>query len=92
MNDKFTSRKVLWREIAAEMKGKGYNLGEGEEDKLNNKYKNLDRAYKDFILHKMSTCEKQKDPPRFYEKLHQLFGERYKHHHDGKFLVDVGIP
>ena len=78
MTDKTIRRKDMWREIAAEMDSKGYNLGDVMEDKLNNKYKNLERTYKDFLQHMKSTGERRKEPPMFYEKLHQLFGEKHK--------------
>ena len=49
-------------------------------NKVDQKIRNLERSYKDFVQYVKKTGEGKKSPPEFYEELSALYGQKHTIH------------
>jgi hypothetical protein len=49
LSDKVTRKASLWKTISRRMTDFGYNMGDDPVKKVENKYRNLEKSYKEFL-------------------------------------------
>lgn len=78
--DRKTIKNQLWQKIATEMQNAGYYIGEGKEaaERCRQKFANLQKQYMNHVKHMTTTGEQRKDPPPFFEEMHNLLGSKDK--------------
>lgn len=78
LKDNKTKKSKVWHLIAQTLTDEGHVL---EKDKgvvkVDQKYRNIERAYKDYVQYQSKTGRGKKPQPEFYEELHVLFGRKH---------------
>ena len=90
MKDNKTKKSKVWHQIAETLTNEGHMLEEEKGViKVDQKYRNLERAYKDFVQYQNKTGMGKKPQPEFYDELHKLFGK--KHTVNPPAIVDTNV-
>lgn len=79
-DDKKTVKSQIWALIAQEMNIGGYYVGEKKEaiEKCRMKFANLQRNYLNYWKHVSTTGGEKRDPPPFFEEMHDILGTKDK--------------
>ena len=79
LRDNTTRKKKVFAELAKVLQEAGFRLPSGADgiNKVDQKYRNLERCYKNFVQYTKLTGVEKKDAPEFYDQLHALFGTKH---------------
>ncbi|XP_038074046.1 uncharacterized protein LOC119742093 [Patiria miniata] len=91
--DDKTRKASIWKQVVVEMKNAGIKLDDDNKTaahKCDQKYRNLERQYKDFVQYMNTTGKGKKSKPEYYEEMAALWGD--KHTVRPVALVDTILP
>ncbi|CAH1105934.1 unnamed protein product [Psylliodes chrysocephalus] len=78
-DDKKTSKRKLWNEIADTLKQYGFNVGPNRGERRRQKFSNLIKSYISYVKNQTVTgAERNDNIPPFYEELHSILGSKKK--------------
>ena len=78
--DSKTKKASVWNQVAADMIEAGFPLNTDSKSagqKCDQKYRNLERQYKDFVQHSKTTGKGRREKPEFYDEIHALCGGKH---------------
>ena len=76
-----TKKATIWKEIGETLLNEGFQLrSPGGPTQCAQKYRNLERTYKDNFQYSQTTGKGASSPPEFYEELHTLLSSKHTVH------------
>ncbi|KAL4642124.1 hypothetical protein GN956_G11054 [Arapaima gigas] len=79
LNDRTTKTKQIFEIIASRMEAQGFLISENSwkaGERCFQKWRNLERTYKDYVLARKKTDAGRRKQPEFFEQFHALMGQR----------------
>ncbi|XP_018619492.2 uncharacterized protein LOC108941266 isoform X1 [Scleropages formosus] len=79
LNDRTTKTKQIFEIIACRMEAQGFLVSENSwkaGERCFQKWRNLERTYKDYVLARKKTDAGRRKQPEFFEQFHALMGQR----------------
>ncbi|KAG5839890.1 hypothetical protein ANANG_G00209920 [Anguilla anguilla] len=79
LNDRTTKTKQIFEIIASRMEAQGFLISESSwkaGERCFQKWRNMERTYKDYVLARKKTDARRRRQPEFFEQLHALMGQR----------------
>ncbi|KAG7467961.1 hypothetical protein MATL_G00137770 [Megalops atlanticus] len=79
LNDRTTRTKQIFKLIASRMEAQGFLISENSwkaGERCFQKWRNLERTYKDYILARKKSNAGRRKQPEFFEQFHALMGQR----------------
>lgn len=79
LNDRTTKTKQIFEIIAGRMEAQGFLISESSwkaGERCFQKWRNMERTYKDYVLARKKTDAGRRKQPEFFEQFHALMGQR----------------
>ncbi|KAI1895940.1 hypothetical protein AGOR_G00111940 [Albula goreensis] len=79
LNDRTTKTKQIFEIIANRMEAQGFLISENSwkaGERCFQKWRNMERTYKDYVLARKKTDAGRRKQPEFFEQFHALMGQR----------------
>ncbi|KAJ8248914.1 hypothetical protein GJAV_G00229140 [Gymnothorax javanicus] len=79
LNDRTTKTKHIFEIIASRMEAQGFTISESSwkaGERCFQKWRNMERTYKDYVLARKKTDAGRRKQPEFFEQFHALVGQR----------------